>query len=89
MNRPIALTVALLGLGTAFAAGNAVAGHILNDQVSGNRTLVTWRPDGITIAPLAGTTPTGFVVFYPREITPRVPARRFQVAQRRCPNGRC
>jgi hypothetical protein len=89
MSRSIALTVALLGLGTAFAAGNAVAGHILNDQVSGNRTLVTWRPDGITIAPLADIMPTGFVVLHPREITPRVPARRFQVAQRRCPNGRC
>jgi len=75
MNRPIALTVALLGLGTAFAAGNAVAGHILNDQVSGNRTLVIM--------------PTGFVVLHPGEITPRVPARRFQVAQRRCPNRRC
>ena len=88
MSRSIALTVALLGLGTTFPADNAAAGHILNDQVSEDRTLVTWKADGITIAPLADMTPT-VVVLYPSEITPGETTRRFEVAQRRCPNGRC
>ena len=88
MSRSIALTVALLGLGATFSADNATAGHILNDQVSQDRTLVTWKADGITIAPLPDMTPT-MVVFYPSEITPGKSTRRFEVAQRRCPNGRC
>ena len=88
MSRSIALTVALLGVGTTFSAENVAAGHILNHQVSQDRTLVTWKADGITIAPLPDMTPT-MVVFYPSEITPGESTRRFEVAQRRCPNGRC
>jgi hypothetical protein len=88
MNRSIALTVALLGVGTTFSSDNAAAGHILNGQVSQDRTLVIWKADGVTIAPLPDMTPT-MVVFYPSEITPGESTRRFEVAQRRCPNGRC
>jgi hypothetical protein len=84
MNRSLALAVALLGLGTTVSAANAVAATTLKDQLVGPRTLVfsdEMNPDGTKIPKSPSNDRWN--------MTGQKAERRFEVAQRRCPNGRC
>jgi hypothetical protein len=84
MNRSLALAVALLGLGIAVSAANAVAATTLKDRLVGPRTLVfsdEMNPDG-TKSPKSASNDRW-------NMTRQNAEPRFEVAQRRCPNGRC
>jgi hypothetical protein len=103
MNRSIAVVVALLGLGIALPAGNAVPGQTPKGHFAGTRTLISWdkmKPDGTMIPPLAGINSVGVVMFdsnwhlsfQPTAATSSTDPqsdRSIEVAQRKCPNGRC
>jgi hypothetical protein len=78
MSRSIALVVALLGLGTALPAGNAVG----------------INPNGIVMFDANGhisfqAVPALISSNDRRKVTRPEAERSFEVAQRRCPNGRC
>jgi hypothetical protein len=88
MKRSTALVVALFGVGLSLPVGTAFAGLTPNDQLVGTSTLVSRdqvKSDRTKLLPLAGIA----VLAGASPNSGPQSERSFEVAQRRCPNGRC